>query len=239
MKNNCHDEAVSTAHIVEKTINYTFRDINLLVRALTHSSYANEHGKAGIHYERLEFLGDAVLELASSEYLFNRYADKPEGELSKIRASMVCEPSLAECARKMKLDESILLGHGELLLGGNKRDSIVSDVLEALIGAIYLDGGMSFAKAFIDEFILRYMDEIRLFVDSKTRFQEMVQEKNLKPVYQLEKEEGPDHNKMFFVNVSVDGKIMGRGQGHTKKAAQQMAATEAIINLEKEKSECI
>lgn len=216
--------------LLEKTIGYQFKDKKLLTQALTHSSYANEKklGKLGCN-ERLEFLGDAVLELISSDFLFKKYPGIPEGELTKKRASMVCEPSLAYCAREFGLPDYLLLGKGEDMTGGRNRDSIVSDATEALLGAIYLDGGYEKANGFVQKFILNDMEHKQLFYDSKTLLQEIVQETSTNPVeYVLVKEEGPDHDKRFQVEVRVDGIVQGSGVGHTKKAAEQAAAYQAI-----------
>jgi ribonuclease-3 len=218
---------------LESKIGYHFQDRKLLIQALTHSSYANEKklGKKGCN-ERLEFLGDAVLELVSSEFLYNKYPDIPEGELTKKRASMVCEPSLAYCAREFGLPQYLLLGRGEDLTGGRNRDSIVSDATEALLGAIYLDGGFANAKEFVSKFILNDMEHKQLFYDSKTILQEIVQENFSQGLeYRLVKEEGPDHNKSFTVIVLINGQEMGQGSGHTKKAAEQAAAYEAIRRI--------
>ena len=211
---------------LEKKIGYPFQDFDLLIRAMTHSSYANEHKKEQReHNERLEFLGDAVLELISSDYLFRNYPDTPEGTLTKKRASMVCEPTLALCAREISLGEYLLLGKGEDATGGRKRDSIVSDAMEALIGAIYLDGGFANAKEFIDRFILDDIENKQLFYDSKTTLQEIVQGSYDEDVrYEIVKEEGPDHNKNFYVHALLGERILGEGCGHTKKAAEQQAA---------------
>ena len=218
---------------LEKKIGYPFQDFDLLIRAMTHSSYANEHKKEQReHNERLEFLGDAVLELISSDYLFRNYPDIPEGTLTKKRASMVCEPTLALCAREISLGEYLLLGKGEDATGGRKRDSIVSDAMEALIGAIYLDGGFANAKEFILRFVLNDIEHKKLFFDSKTIFQEMVQGKIPGEIsYHLVGEKGPDHDKIFSAEVWIGKKCMGRGDGRTKKAAEQMAAYQAICRL--------
>ena len=221
---------------LEKKIGYPFQDFDLLIRAMTHSSYANEHKKEQReHNERLEFLGDAVLELISSDYLFRNYPDIPEGTLTKKRASMVCEPTLALCAREISLGEYLLLGKGEDATGGRKRDSIVSDAMEALIGAIYLDGGFANAKEFIDRFILDDIENKQLFYDSKTMLQEIVQGSYDEDVrYEIVKEEGPDHNKNFYVHALLGERILGEGCGHTKKAAEQQAAYCAIKKLRKQ-----
>lgn len=215
---------------LEQIIGYTFQNKDLLKQALTHSSYANEKklGKLGCN-ERLEFLGDAVLELISSDFLYGKFPDIPEGELTKKRASLVCEPSLAYCARQFGLPQFLLLGKGENMTGGRNRDSIVSDATEALLGAIYLDGGFANAKEFVLKFILNDIERKQLFYDSKTILQELVQEKGIQPVeYILTGETGPDHDKQFSVSVQINGKIVGSGTGHTKKAAEQAAAYQAI-----------
>ena len=220
---------------LEQKIGYVFKDKSLIERALMHSSYTNEkHLKKYECNERLEFLGDAVLELVSSAYLFNEFPKVSEGELTKTRASMVCEPSLAMCARDIGLGDYLLLGKGEDMTGGRNRDSIVSDATEALLGAIYLDGGFANAKEFVLNFILNDIEHKQLFYDSKTILQEIVQENGTQPVeYILTKEEGPDHNKNFTVEARVNGKVMGQGSGHTKKAAEQAAAYQAIRVLRK------
>ena len=211
---------------LEKELGYQFRDINLLKQAVTHSSYSNEKnmGKLGCN-ERLEFLGDAVLEVISSEFLYQKFPILQEGE-----------PTLALCAREIRLDNYLLLGHGEENTGGRKRDSIVSDALEAVIGAIYLDGGLASAKEFILKHVLNDMEHKQLFYDSKTILQEIVQEHGNNPVsYQLIREDGPDHNKIFTVEVRVKQEVLGVGQGHTKKAAEQAAAYQAVMALRKTK----
>ena len=219
----------------QEVIGYHFHDEKLLRQALTHSSFANEkHLKKHSNNERLEFLGDAVLEIISSEFLYKEYPDKPEGELTKLRASIVCEPTLALCTKDIALGEYLLLGKGEDQTGGRGRKSILSDALEAVIGAIYLDGGFANAKEFIHKYILTDIEHKQLFYDSKTILQEIVQENGTQPVeYILTKEEGPDHNKNFTVEARVNGKVMGQGSGHTKKAAEQAAAYQAIRVLRK------
>ena len=219
--------------LLEERIGYRFQNIALLKQAITHSSFTNEQKINKMKdYERLEFLGDAVLELVSSEFLFCEYEGKREGELTKMRASMVCEPSLAFCARDLELGEFLLLGKGEENTGGRKRDSITSDAMEAVIGAIYLDGGMEKAKEFIYRFILSDLEEKQLFYDSKTNLQEVIQGKLKKEFhYELLDETGPEHDKVFFVEVVMEGEIIGKGQGRTKKSAEQEAAYEALLLL--------
>lgn len=221
---------------LEEEIGYTFNNSELLLEAVTHSSFTNEMKiNKRSHYERLEFLGDAVLELISSEYLFEKYPNIPEGGLSKKRASMVCEPSLAICARSMHLGDYIFFGKGEDLANGRERDSILCDVTEAILGAIYLDGGIDCARRYVDDHILYKLTENQLFVDSKTILQEKVQ--HLFPgepiVYEVYDEKGPEHDKTFFVHVLIGDRIVADGEGHTKKSAQQDAANKAIKNLEK------
>ena len=205
---------------------------------MTHSSYVNEKRlKKTDCNERLEFLGDAVLELVSSEYLFFENPKMPEGELTKLRASMVCEKALAFCARDLDLGDFLLLGKGEDATGGRKRDSITSDALEALIGAIYLDGGFANAKEFILNHVLNDLEGKRLFYDSKTILQELVQGNSEKRIcYELVGEVGPDHNKSFQVEVRIGDTTYGQGIGRTKKAAEQEAAYQAILKLKNRKA---
>lgn len=222
---------------LENKIGYKFQRFDLLCQAMRHSSYANEkHMEKNECNERLEFLGDAVLELVSSEFLFFENKKMPEGELTRTRASIVCEPSLAFCARELNLGSYLLLGKGEENTGGRYRDSLTSDALEALIGAIYLDGGFASAKEFIHRFILNDLEHKKFFFDSKTILQEIVQGNFNEPIeYTLLKEEGPDHNKSFFISVSIGNEIYGNGKGRTKKAAEQEAAYQAILELHKRK----
>ncbi len=221
---------------LEGKIGYKFDDFTLFTKAMIHSSYANEkHLPKYECNERLEFLGDAVLELVSSEFLFHNNPKLPEGELTKTRASMVCEPALAFCARDLDLGEYLLLGKGEDATGGRKRESVTSDAMEALIGAIYLDGGFANAKEFIHRFILKDLENKKLFFDSKTILQEIVQgdEHSGKLEYVLVDESGPDHNKNYTVEARIGNKSYGCGEGHTKKAAEQEAAYQAILALRK------
>lgn len=220
---------------LEEKIGYTFKNRALLKQAVTHSSFANEQKiNRQKHYERLEFLGDAVLELISSDFLFQTHPELSEGQLTKMRASMVCEPALAYCAKDLKLDRYIQLGKGEEATGGRYRDSIISDVMEAVIGAIYLDGGMESASRYIHRFILSDLENKQLFLDSKTNLQEYIQQ-NLKQEfhYQLIEESGPEHDKIFTVEVVMGDKVLGKGSGRTKKAAEQQAAYEALLDLRK------
>ena len=223
---------------LEKKISYSFSDEGLLKHAMTHSSYVNEKRlKKTDCNERLEFLGDAVLELVSSEYLFFENPKMPEGELTKLRASMVCEKALAFCARDLDLGDFLLLGKGEDATGGRKRDSITSDALEALIGAIYLDGDFANAKEFILNHVLNDLEGKRLFYDSKTILQELVQGNSEKRIcYELVGEVGPDHNKSFQVEVRIGDTTYGQGIGRTKKAAEQEAAYQAILKLKNRKA---
>ena len=222
-----------TMEELEQQIGYVFRDKQLLRQALTHSSFTNEQKiNKTQDYERLEFLGDAVLELVSSEYLYQQHAQVPEGELTKRRASVVCEPSLAFCARDIDLGKYIRLGKGEEATGGRKRDSIISDVMEAVIGAIYLDGGMEPARKHIMKYILSDLDDKQLFFDSKSNLQELIQGKLKKEFsYILIEESGPEHDKTFWVEVRMEGECLGKGAGRTKKAAEQQAAYQALLLL--------
>ncbi len=217
----------------EEKIGYRFQNQKLLVQALTHSSYANEHhlGKQADN-ERLEFLGDAVLEIVSSEFLFHRYPKHPEGELTRLRASMVCEPTLAFCTRELELGKYLLLGKGEDQTGGRERKSILSDALEAIIGAIYLDGGFANAKEFIFRFVLNDIEHKQLFFDSKTILQEVVQGSYSEELhYHLISEEGPDHDKKFVVEARIGTVVYGKGMGRTKKGAEQEAAYHTLLQL--------
>ncbi len=218
---------------LEEVIGYTFKDPSLLTHALTHSSYVNEHhmDKEECN-ERLEFLGDAVLQIVSSDFMYHRFPDRPEGDLTKLRASMVCEATLAYCASEIGLGDYLLLGRGEEATGGRIRSSVTSDAMEALIGSIYLDGGLDPAREFILSHILNDMEHKQHFFDSKTALQEIVQSDPAAVlVYELLGEEGPDHNKSFVVRACLNDEEIGRGSGHTKKAAESMAAYYAILHL--------
>lgn len=215
----------------QKRIGYQYLDEDKLIQALTHRSYVNElKVNSGIrHNERMEFLGDAVLELVVSDYLYQKYDEKTEGKLTKLRASLVCEPSLAACARQIGIGDCLCLGKGEGLTGGRERDSILSDALEALIGSIYLDRGAEAAKSFIEEKILLQLHDRGLFVDSKSRLQEYIQNGaggELK--YEVINVEGPDHRKLYTVQVICNEQRLAVGTGSSKKSAEQEAASKAL-----------
>ena len=198
---------------LEGKIGYEFKNKKLLLQALTHSSFSNEQKINKFKdYERLEFLGDAVLELLSSQFFFETYPEMSEGEMTRLRSSMVCEPALAFCARELSLGDYILLGKGEEATGGRKRDSIISDVMEAVIGAVYLDGGIKEADKFIKKYILSDLENKQLFYDSKTLLQEKMQKQGRNITYELVSETGPDHDKIFTVEIRIDGEAAGRGQ---------------------------
>ena len=222
----------------QNTIGYNFQSERLLRQALSHSSYANEkHMKKLSDNERLEFLGDAVLELVSSDFLYKNYQKLPEGELTKLRASIVCEPTLALCAKELHLGEYLLLGKGEDQTGGRERKSILSDALEAVIGAIYLDGGFANAKEFVLKYIMTDIEHKQLFYDSKTILQEVVQGEHESLQYVMTEESGPDHNKSFTVEAHIDNVCLGVGSGHTKKAAEQEAAYRALLKIREDKEQ--
>ena len=218
---------------LQDKIGYRFQNTDLLKQALNHSSFANEQKINKLKDdERLEFLGDAVLELVSSEFLFRENPQMPEGQLTKLRASMVCEPALAYCAKDIDLGSYILLGRGEEYTGGRYRSSITSDVMEAIIGAIFLDGGIENAKKHIYRFILSDLENKILFLDSKTILQEEIQKKKDAQLrYELIGESGPDHNKQFTVDAYLNDVLIGSGTGRTKKAAEQQAAYEALLKM--------
>ena len=219
---------------LEEKIGYEFKKKELIWQALTHSSFSNEQKiNKYKNYERLEFLGDAVLELLSSQFFFETYPDMPEGEMTKLRSSMVCELALAYCARDISLGDYLLLGKGEEITGGRTRDSIISDVMEAVIGALYLDGGLSEADDFVKKYILSDLESKQLFYDSKTILQEEVQRDGQSLTYELVSETGPDHDKVFMVEARIDGQTVGKGQGRNKKSAQQQAAYQALLARKK------
>ena len=218
----------------QKKTGYEFKNVELLITALTHSSYSNENRlKKYMCNERLEFLGDAVLELVSSEQIYKDNPTKPEGDMTRMRASWVCEPTLALCARDIDLGEYVMLGRGEDLTGGRERDSILSDTLEATIGAVYLDGGFEKAKEYIDRHILKDIENKKLFYDSKTILQEIVQGEHLEMEYELLKEEGPDHNNDLPVALTLNVGGIRPAKGGTRKKAEQSAAYQAILKFHK------
>ena len=221
---------------LQEIIGYQFQRPGLLAHALTHSSYANErHWDKTRCNERLEFLGDAVLELVSSNFLYHQFPDMPEGEMTKLRASLVCEPTLAYCAEEIPLGDYLYLGKGEDMCGGREKPSILSDAFEALIGAIYLDGGIENAKRFIREHIISDIDELVLLKDGKTALQQLVQQdENNSLRYETEDFGGPQHNKVFKSKVYVNDKLVAEGKGHSKKNAEQQAALNALKKLKAE-----
>lgn len=216
---------------LEDKIGYCFENKKLLKQALTHSSFVNEQRINKLpDYERLEFLGDAVLQLTASDFLFQSYPEMREGELTRRRASLVCGASLAHCAESIQLGQYILMGRGEETTGGRNKEHILADVMEAVIGAIHLDGGFERAIDFIHRFVLDDLEEKELFYDSKTLLQEYVQrEKGSVINYVLVGESGPDHEREFIVEVRVNGKTAGEGIGKTKKSAEQQAAYKALL----------
>ncbi|MEG0856072.1 MAG: ribonuclease III [Terrisporobacter sp.] len=228
---NINRKALYNISKFEETIKYVFENKSFILEALTHSSYSNEN-KNYKYNERLEFLGDSVLSIVISDYLFKEEENLPEGELTKLRANIVCEESLSEVSAEINLGEYLLLGKGEEATGGRDRISILADALEAVIAAIYLDGGMENAR----KFILEYMKEIienslqgRIFRDYKTYLQEVLQSKGEQHIwYKLIEEKGPDHNKRFVMEVGINDEVLGVGEGKSKKDAEQLAAKSAL-----------
>ena len=215
---------------LQQSVGYKFKDERLLQRPLTHTSYANEcnegHNKSN---ERLEFLGDSVLGIITAEHFYLNFKDLPEGELTKLRAATVCENSLSSFARQLGLGEYLLLGKGEMCTGGSDRPSILADAFEALIAAIYLDGGIEEAKKFVLKYVDKAVEEHRGFKDYKTVLQEVIQKNPGEVIeYVLVKESGPDHNKRFEVEVHLNSNVIGKGVGTSKKKAEQLAAKEAL-----------
>lgn len=223
-------EARESIETLQERIGYRFKNEKLLLEALSHSSYANENKNLKCN-ERLEFLGDSVLSIVVSDYIFKHFSHIPEGELSKLRASLVCESSLFEFSKKIGLGECILLGKGEELTGGRERPSIVSDAFEAVIAAIYLDGGMDAAAPYVLSFIPEDITPkgSDAFHDYKTILQEVIQRNpEEKIVYHLKSEDGPDHDKHFTFQVLLNNNVIGEGTGRSKKSAEQAAAKEAL-----------
>ena len=218
---------------LEEKMGYAFQDSALLENALTHSSRANESRGKLLSNERLEFLGDSILGMVVADHLYRNHSDMPEGELTRTRAALVCEESLVEVARELELGKYLHLGKGESTGGGRERPSIQADAVEAVLAAIYLDGGIGSARKFIQRYILsREIAGLAKPLDHKTALQELVQRENGQVLqYRLVGEEGPDHNKRFFVEVDLNGKSVGSGSGRSKKEAEQMAAAAAIEAL--------
>ena len=219
---------------LEAAIGYRFKNITLLQNALTHSSYANERWHNSLlSNERLEFLGDAILGMTVAKYLYQTFPDRPEGELTRMRADMVCEQTLAKVAARIELGKHLLLGNGEEQGGGRTRNSILADAVESVIAASYLDGGMEAAQRFIEQFILVEVPVQKLHnADYKTALQELVQQKKNQVLsYTLVGESGPDHDKQFDVEVKLNGQVVGTGSGSSKKRAEQAAARAALEKL--------
>lgn len=219
--------------MLKEKIGYRFQNEKLFRKAMTHSSYANEQRARRIqNNERLEFLGDSVLGFVSADYLYNHFPELPEGELTKLRAAVVCEQTLYEIAKELGIDEEIRLGHGEELGGGRQRPSILADAVEALLGAIYLDGGIEPARAFVLSFVPRKAEAARrggAFKDYKTMLQEIVQKNRQETLeYRLAGAEGPDHNKLFTMQLLLNSNVFAEGRGRSKKEAEQMAAKQAL-----------
>ena len=221
---------------LEEKIGYTFKNRQLLVTALTHSSYSNERHSADIcSYERLEFLGDSILGLVTAEFLYAHEPKLPEGRMTKLRAELVCEANLHKTALSLGLGKYMRLGKGEEHTGGRERPSILADMVESIIAAIYLDSGMDDARAFIMEMVLKdaEISDTHPSADYKTRLQELVQRSSTQRIsYRLAEESGPDHNKSFTFEVLINDVVSGRGTGRTKKEAEQMAACRALEMLE-------
>ena len=221
---------------LEAGLGYTFRDKSILENALTHSSYANENRERGLHdNERLEFLGDSILGFVVADYLYRSFPDKPEGELTRIRAALVCEDSLHEVAQRLHLGDFLMLGKGEESGGGRHRPSILADAVEAVLAAVYLDGGIDEARALVHRILLEKEPEQVVESrrrDCKTELQELVQRKpNQELRYELVSESGPDHAKVFTVAVMLNGQVVGLGSGHSKKEAEQSAARTALEQM--------
>ena len=219
---------------LENAIGYRFQNIQLLQNALTHSSYANERWHNSLlSNERLEFLGDSVLGMLVAEYLYHNFPNRPEGELTRMRADMVCEQTLAAAANRIGIGEHLLLGHGEERFGGRTRNSILADAMESVIATCFLDGGIAAALGVVQKFILVEVPVTKLHnVDYKTQLQELVQQKKNQILsYALVGQSGPDHDKLFEVEVSLNGNVVGRGTGSSKKRAEQSAAASAIAQL--------
>lgn len=216
---------------LEKNMGYTFKNPSLLKESLSHSSYANEVKKGTQSNERLEFLGDAVLSIIVSEYLFKNYSHLPEGELTKLRASLVCEKNLAEYSRSLEVGKFLFLGKGEEMNGGRERSSILADAFEAILAALYLDSNMQTATEYVLNFVKNQLENTKEvnFKDYKTILQEIIQQNREEKIqYILKNEYGPDHDKYFVVEVHLNSNVIGKGEGRSKKEAEQQAAKEAL-----------
>lgn len=221
-------------HELEKRIGYTFESIDYLITALTHTSYMNERKiNKPESYERSEFLGDAILEFIVSEYIYVHKKDYKEGKLTKLRASLVCEFTLSQIAKSLGFGEFVLLSKGEEMTGGRERNSILCDLFEAVLGAIYLDGGIEPAKTFVYTYLLNDIEKHSLFYDAKSTLQELMQKEGKALSYHLVDEVGPDHNKKYITDAVIDGMPISRGEGVSRKSAEQMAAYKALLELKK------
>lgn len=219
-------------HQLERELEYTFENIDYLITAMTHTSYANERNiNKTDSYERSEFLGDAILEFIVSEYLYHNYRNYPEGKLTKLRASLVCEFTLSQISKKLNFGQYVLLSKGEALTGGRDRNSIMCDLFEAVLGAIYLDGGLEPAKQFVYRHLLTDIEKKTLFYDAKSTLQEYVQKQTGTLEYALLEERGPDHNKTFVSEVIINGRHLVKGEGASRKASEQTAAYNALLLL--------
>ena len=217
---------------LERKLHYSFHDRELLSEALNHSSYANEHRGGLSSNERLEFLGDSILGFVAAEFLFKHYGSLPEGDLTRMRASLVCEQSLYEVAKELELGRYLKLGRGEEAGGGRERQSILADAVEAVFAAVYLDGGISQAQALINRVLLSQAPDAEERRDYKTTLQEVVQRRSGQVLtYHMVSQSGPDHNKTFLFEVSLNGEAIGRGEGHSKKEAEQAAARDALAGM--------
>lgn len=219
---------------LEKNLQYKFKDINLLKQALTHSSFAYENKVRS--NEKLEFLGDSILEFVSSEYIYKKYPKLTEGEMTKVRASVVCGESLSKVARKNNVGEFLYLGKSEKISGGQNRKAVLEDAVEAIIAAIYLDGGIESAKKFIFDNLEEEIDKATKHVgvkDYKTVLQEILQKNGTVNIeYEITNEQGPDHDKTFYAQVKLDGKVLAKGEGKSKKVAEMHAAQKALQEME-------
>ncbi|GEO25159.1 ribonuclease 3 [Alicyclobacillus acidoterrestris] len=224
---------------LQDNLNMHFQEVNLLKQAFTHASYRNEHRKAQIQdNERLEFLGDAVLELLISDFLFQAYPHMPEGELTRMRAAIVCEPSLVMFAKRLQFDEYVRLGRGEERSGGRRRPALLADVFEAFLGALYIDQGIERVREFVDTYIIPHLADAKVGVDYKTALQEWVQQRlGVSLRYVIVEERGPAHAREFVVHVAVGDTVMGIGAGKSKKEAEQQAAAAALKSFMESASE--